>query len=386
MARPIYLDYHATTPVDPRVLEAMLPWFTERFGNPAARHHQYGWEADEAVERARRQVARLIGAQAKDILFTSGATESNNLALRGVMLANRERGEHLVTVATEHKAVLETCQRLEEDGWHVTVLPVGADGLVDLDQLADALTDRTVLVSVMAANNEIGVLQPLAEIARLCRARGVLLHTDAVQALGRVPFDVDALPVDLASITGHKIYGPKGVGALYVRRQKPRVPLAAILDGGGQERGLRPGTLNVPAIVGLGAAAALADEERATEAARLARLRDRLRARLESSVDGLRINGSWSRRLPNNLHVSFDGVDGDALITSLSDVAVSAGSACASGKGAPSHVLTALGVDPARAAGSIRFGLGRWTTEDEVETAARRVAEEVTRLRTLTPA
>jgi cysteine desulfurase len=386
MDRPVYMDYHATTPVDPRVLEAMLPWFSERFGNPANRHYRQGWEADEAVERARRQVARLLGAQAKEMVFTSGATESNNLAIRGVMLANRERGEHLVTVATEHKAVLDTCRRLEEDGWQVTVLPVGADGLIDLDELAAAITSRTVLVSVMTANNEIGVVQPLAAIGRLCRARGVLLHTDAVQALGRVPFDVEAMHVDLASITAHKMYGPKGVGALYVRRQKPRVAMAPIADGGGQERGLRPGTLNVPGIVGLGAAAALAIEEAGDEAPRLARLRGRLLKGLQAAIEGLRVNGSMTERLPNNLHVSVDGVDGDALITSLTDVAVSSGSACASGSREPSHVLKALGHGDERTAASVRFGLGRWTTADEVDFVVRRVAEEVTRLRSMAPA
>ena len=386
MDRPVYMDYHATTPVDPRVLDAMLPWFTERFGNPANRHYQQGWEADEAVEVARRQVARLLGAQAKEIVFTSGASESNNLASRGVMLANRERGEHLVTVATEHKAVLDTCRRLEEDGWQVTVLPVGADGRIDLDELAEALTSRTVLVSVMAANNEIGVVQPLAEIGRLCRARGVLLHTDAVQALGKVPFDVEAMRVDLASVTAHKMYGPKGVGALYVRRQKPRVAMAPIADGGAQERGLRPGTLNVPGIVGLGAAAALAMEEASDEGPRLAKLRGRLLKGLQSGIDGVRVNGSMTDRLPNNLHVSIDGIDGDALLTSLNDVAVSSGSACASGSHEPSHVLKALGHDREQTAASVRFGLGRWTTADEVDFVARRVSEEVTRLRSMAPA
>jgi len=383
MPGPVYMDYHATTPVDPRVLEAMLPWFTERFGNPANRHYQQGWEAGEAVEKARTEVARLIGAQAKEIVFTSGATESNNLAIRGVMLANRERGEHLVTVATEHKAVLDTCGRLEEDGWQVTVVPVAADGRVDPDRLAAVLTPRTVLVSVMAANNEIGVVPPLAEIGRLCRARGVLLHSDAVQAVGKVPFDVDAMHVDLASVTAHKMYGPKGVGALYVRRQKPRVAMAPIVDGGGQERGLRPGTLNVPGIVGLGAAAALARDEAAAEAPRLAQLRGRLWTALQAALEGVRVNGSLEHRLPNNLHVSIDGVDGDALITSLTDVAVSSGSACASGRGEPSHVLAALGHGAARTAASLRFGLGRWTTADEVDFVARRVAEEVLRLRTM---
>jgi len=386
MARPVYMDYHASTPVDPRVLEAMLPWFTERFGNPANRHYQQGYEADDAVEQARRQVARLLGASAKEIVFTSGATESNNLAIRGAMLANRERGEHLVTVATEHKAVLGTCRRLEEDGWQVTVLPVNADGRIDLDELASAITARTVLVSVMAANNEIGVLQPLADIGRLCRARGVLLHTDAVQALGKVPFDVEAMHVDLASVTAHKIYGPKGVGALYVRRQKPRVHLLPIADGGGHERGLRPGTLNVPGIVGLGAAAELAAAEAAEEAPRLARLRGRLLDALQAGIDGLRVNGSMTERLPNNLHVSLDRVDGEALMTRLTDLAVSSGSACASGRGEPSHVLKALGAADQRTAASVRFGLGRWTTDDEVDFAARRVTEEATRLRAMAPA
>ena len=383
--RPIYLDHQATTPVDPRVLEAMLPYFTEQFGNAASRQHVFGWTADEAVETARHHVARLIGARAKEIVFTSGATEANTLALRGAVAARRERGAHVVTLATEHKAVLDTCVRLTRDGVDVTVLPVESDGRVDTDRFESALRADTVLASVMTANNEIGVLQPIAELARLCRARGVWLHTDAVQAVGHVPFDVEALGVDLASMSAHKMYGPKGVGALYVRRS-PKVALEPQTVGGGQEQGLRAGTLNVPAIVGFGAAAAIAREGLATEQVRVATLRDRLLAGLTRELEGVVVSGSLTERLPHNLHVRFAGVDGEALMTSLADdVAVSSGAACASGSREPSHVMTALGLDVVDRWGAVRFGLGRGTSADEIDRALACVVERVTRLRALSP-
>jgi cysteine desulfurase len=384
-ARPLYLDHHATTPVDPRVLEAMLPYFTEAFGNASSRQHRYGWQAEEAVERARQQVATLIGAKAKEIVFTSGATEANNLAIRGAVAARRARGAHVVTVATEHHAVLDTCRALEGVGCTVTVLPVDRDGLVDPDRFATALTDRTVLASVMAANNEIGVLQPLDALSRACRARGVWLHTDAVQAAGHVALDVEASGVDLASFTAHKLYGPKGVGALYVRRA-PKVEIAAQLTGGGQERGLRPGTLNVPGIVGFGAAAALGKAMQAVEAPRVAAVRDRLLAALRDGLDAVSVNGSMTARLPHNLHVSFAGIDSDALMAALADdLAVSAGSACASGSREPSHVVKALGLGAAESWGALRFGLGRSTTATDVDAAAAVVIAAVRQLRAVSP-
>ena len=383
--RPIYLDHQATTPVDPRVLEAMLPYFTEQFGNAASRQHVFGWTADDAVETARHHVARLIGARAKEIVFTSGATEANTLALRGAVAARRDRGAHVVTLATEHKAVLDTCARLGRDGVDVTVLPVEADGRIDVARVASALRDDTVLASVMTANNEIGVLQPIAELARLCRARGVWLHTDAVQAVGHVPFDVEALGVDLASMSAHKMYGPKGVGALYVRRS-PKVVLEPQTVGGGQEQGLRAGTLNVPAIVGFGAAAAIAREGLAAEQARVGALRDRLLAGLTRELEGVVVSGSITERLPHNLHVRFAGVDGEALMTSLADdVAVSSGAACASGSREPSHVMTALRLDVVDRWGAVRFGLGRGTSAEEIDRAVACVVERVTRLRAMSP-
>ena len=383
--RPIYLDHQATTPVDPRVLEAMLPYFTEQFGNAASRQHVFGWTADDAVETARHHVARLIGARAKEIVFTSGATEANTLALRGAVAARRDRGAHVVTLATEHKAVLDTCARLGRDGVDVNVLPVEADGRIDVARVASALRDDTVLASVMTANNEIGVLQPIAELARLCRARGVWLHTDAVQAVGHVPFDVEALGVDLASMSAHKMYGPKGVGALYVRRS-PKVVLEPQTVGGGQEQGLRAGTLNVPAIVGFGAAAAIAREGLAAEQARVGALRDRLLTGLSRALEGVVVSGSITERLPHNLHVRFAGVDGEALMTSLADdVAVSSGAACASGSREPSHVMTALGLDVVDRWGAVRFGLGRGTSAEEIDRAVACVVERVTRLRAMSP-
>jgi cysteine desulfurase len=378
---PIYLDYHASTPVDPRALEAMLPYFSEHFGNAASKTHPFGWKADDAVEAGRRQVAALIGASAKEIVFTSGATESNNLALKGVAHAFRSRGNHIVTLITEHKAVLDSCHHLEDEGFGVTYLGVGRDGLVDLDALRDAITDRTILVSVMAANNEIGVLQPIAAIGAIARERGVLFHTDAVQAIGKVPFDVSKLPVDLASMTAHKTYGPKGVGALYVRRGEVKLELEPLMDGGGHERGLRSGTLNVPGIVGFGKAAEIAKAEMAAESPRLAALRDRLLAALRAEVSDLHVNGSLDARLPQNLNVSFPGVPGESLLLGIDDICVSAGSACSSGSEEPPYVLKALGMDADLARASIRFGLGRYTTEEEIDYTAGKVSAVVRQLR-----
>ena len=379
----IYLDHHATTPVDARVLETMLPFFTERFGNAASKQHRFGWDANDAVERARKQVASLIGAGSKDVVFTSGATEANNLAIKGAAESRRADGNQLVTVVTEHKAVLDPLKRLESEGWRVTVVPVKSSGLVDLAELEAAITSRTTLVSVMAANNEIGVLQPIKEAAALAHAKGAWFHTDAVQAVGKVPFDVDALDVDLVSITAHKMYGPKGVGALYVRRKGRPVSIAAQVDGGGHERGMRSGTLNVPGIAGFGRAAEIAQAEMSSEAARVTGLRDRLLEALRAKTDGMTVNGTLEARLPGNLNVSFAGIDGEALLVSLDDIAVSSGAACSAAE--PSHVLVALGLSKDRALASLRFGIGRTTTEAEVDFAARQVSDVVTRLRAMSP-
>ena len=385
---PIYLDYHATTPVDPRVVEAMAPYFTDRFGNAASRHHPFGWAARDAVEAARRQVARLIGADPREICFTSGATESNNLALKGAAAGAAGRPLHVVTVATEHRAVLDPCRRLVEGGARVTEVEPNPDGLVSPAAIERALTADTVLVSVMLANNEIGVLQPIPAIAALTRARGILLHSDAAQAVGRVPVDVVALGVDLLSLTAHKLYGPKGVGALYVRRRRPRVPLAPLIDGGGHERGLRSGTLNVPGIVGFGAAAEICRTELAPEAVRIGGLRNRLLAALGDRLDGVTVNGSLEQRLPHNLNVSFAGIEGESLLVGLDDVAVSSGAACSSASPSlePSHVLRAIGIPDELARASLRFGLGRWTSAEEIDYAADKVSSLVTRLRQLSPA
>jgi cysteine desulfurase len=375
-----YLDYHATTPADPEVVRAMLPYFHEKFGNAASRQYRLGWEAQNAVEDARREVALLIGADAKEIVWTSGATEANNLALKGLAAVVAPARDHFVTVATEHKSVLDTVKRLEQQGCRATVIGVAADGTVDLDRLRTAVTERTAAVSVMAANNEIGVLAPLAAIAAIAHEKGALLHTDAVQAAGKVPFDVNAAAVDLASLTAHKVYGPKGVGALYVRRKNPRVTLAALLDGGGHERGMRSGTLNVPGIVGFGVAAKRARERMDDEGARLLTLRTRLLHALQEGVDDLVVNGSLDMRLPGNLNVSFPGVDGETLLMSLCDeIAISSGAACTAAE--PSHVLKALGRDTELALASLRFGLGRWTTDAEIDRAGRMVIETVSRLR-----
>ncbi len=377
----IYLDAHATTPVDPRVLDAMLPLLRDQVGNASSLDHAAGRRTRDAVDAARRQVAAVIGASHKDIVFTSGATEADNLAIKGVAESASDRGDHIVTVATEHRAVLDTCRHLEARGCRVTVLPVGGDGLIDLAALEAALEPKTILVSVMAANNEIGVLQPLAAIGRLTRARGILFHTDAAQAFGRIPLDVNAMGIDLLSISAHKIHGPQGVGALYVRTRQPTVRLAPLFDGGGHERGLRPGTLNAPGIVGLGAASALAATEMTAEAARLASLRDRLLEGLRAAIDGVHVNGSLAHRLPNNLNVSIDGTD-ETLASRLDGLAVSAGSACASGSIEASYVLRALGVPAMLAHGTLRFGLSRFTTAAEIDQAIAIVRDGVERLRT----
>ena len=381
MPIPVYFDHHATTPCEPRVLEAMRPWFTEKFGNAASKQHRFGWDANDAVERARKQVAALIGAGSKEIVFTSGATEANNLAIKGAAKARRSERDHVVTVATEHKAVLDPIARLEKDGWRVTVLPVNRDGTIDLTALSDAITDHTALVSVMAANNEIGVLHPIKEVAAIAHAKGAWVHTDAVQIAGKAPFDVEALDVDFASLSAHKVYGPKGIGALYVRRKS--VTIAAEIDGGSHERGLRSGTLNVPGIVGFGAAAEIARAEMASESKRVETLRNRLLEALQSKTDGMTVNGTMHSRLPGNLNVSFDGVEGDALLVSLDDIAVSSGAACTQAE--PSHVLMALGRSKDRALASLRFGIGRDTTVTEIDYAAERVADVVSRLRRLSP-
>ena len=381
MKRPIYLDSHSTTPVDPRVLEEMLPYFREEFGNAASRNHAFGWAAEKAVAAARERVAALMGANPREIVFTSGATESNNLALKGAArAAGAGKRNRLVALATEHKAVLDPLASLATEGFRAVVVPVEPSGLVDLDRLRRAVDDETLLVSVMAANNEIGVLQPLAEIGAIALERGALFHVDAAQALGKVAVDVDRDGVDLLSATAHKLYGPKGCGALYVRRRGRRAELRAEMDGGGHERGLRSGTLNTPGIVGFGAACAIAVGEMETEGARLAALRDRLFAGLVA-LGGVRLNGAAKPRLPHNLNVSFEGVDGEALLMSLDDVAVSSGSACTSAEPKPSHVLRAIGVPEKLAHASLRFGLGRWTTEAEIEYAVERIGGVVKRLR-----
>lgn len=376
---PIYMDHHATTPVDPRVLEAMLPWFSEKFGNAASRTHAFGWEANKAVERAREQVAALVGADPSEVVFTSGATESDNLAIKGTV----PEGGHVVTVVTEHKAVLDTCAALKHAT--TTCLPVDREGFVDPGALAAALTPRTALVSVMAANNEIGVLQPVEEIGRICRERGVLFHTDAAQACGKVPVDVGAIGAGLLSLSAHKLYGPKGVGALVVRKRNPRVKLAAQMDGGGHENGMRSGTLPVPLLVGFGAACEIAGREMAAESARVRALRERLRKGIFSTIEHVTLNGSLERRLPGNLNLSFAWVEGESLILSLGDIAVSSGSACTSAKLEPSYVLHALGVDEPLARASIRFGLGRGNTEAEVDRTVEVLQKAVARLRAISP-
>jgi cysteine desulfurase len=374
---PIYLDNHATTPVDPRVVEAMLPYFTEHFGNAASRHHEYGWRAEAAVEKARRQVASLIGAEPHEIVFTSGATESINLALKGWALASRGKGMHMVTAVTEHHAGLDTCHVLERAGWSVTYLPVDGRGQVSIDALQDSIRPDTVLVSIMSANNEIGTIAPLSEIGGICRRHGILFHTDAAQAAGKIPLDVRALGVDFLSLSAHKMYGPKGVGALYVRSTSGRYPLVPQIDGGGQEYGLRSGTLNVPGIVGLGVAAELSLKEMTQEAARTGALRNRLAEGLRNNVPNIRFNGDPVQHLPNNLSVTLNGVHAEALMMEMKDIAVSAGSACGSSRAQGSHVLLATGLSEAEAASTLRFGVGRFTNEEEIDYVVERVTEAV---------
>ena len=382
---PIYMDNHATTPMDPRVLEEMLPYFMEKFGNAASRNHAFGWAAEEGVETARERIAKLVGATSKEIIFTSGATESDNLAIKGVAEMYKEKGNHIITAVTEHKAVLDTCKRLEKYGYRVTYLPVQKNGLVDLEELKKAITDKTILVTIMAANNEIGVLQPWTEIGKICHEKGVIFHTDGTQAVGKVPVDVIKQNIDVMSISAHKMYGPKGVGALYVRRKNPRVQISAIIDGGGHERGMRSGTLNVPGIVGLGKACAIAYEEMAKESAYLAGLRDRLKDSIMSRLDEVYINGSMEHRLPGNLNISFAYVEGESLLMGINDIAVSSGSAFTSATLELSYVLKALGTGDDLAHSSIRFGIGRFNTQAEVDYVADRVVETVTRLRELSP-
>ena len=382
---PIYFDNHATTQVDPRVVQAMLPYFTEKFGNAASRNHPFGWAGEEAVENARVQVASLIGATPKEIIFTSGATESDNLMIKGVAEMYREKGNHIITQAIEHKAVLDTCKRLEKDGFEVTYLPVGKDGRVNPEDVRKAITPKTILITIMYANNEIGIINPVQEIGKIAKEHGVFFASDGVQAVGKIPVDVQKDNIDLLAISAHKIYGPKGVGALYVRRRNPRVQLAAIIDGGGHERGMRSGTLNVPGIVGLGAACEIAQKEMAQESVRLAKLRDRLKAGLEAKLDEVFVNGSLEHRLPNNLNMSFAYVEGESLLMGINDIAVSSGSACTSATLEPSYVLKALGVGEDLAHTSIRFGLGRFNTEEEVDYVTDKMVTVVKKLRELSP-
>ena len=381
--RPIYMDHHATTPVDPRVLDAMLPYFTEKFGNAASVNHLYGWEAYDAAEAARGQVASLLNVSPREVIFTSGATEANNLALKGVMRASRS-GSHLVTAAAEHRAVLDPARRLQRDGYQVTVLSVDEHGRVDPEQVAAAIRPNTVLVSIMLANNEVGTINPIAEIGRICRAKQVTFHCDAAQAAGRVPIDLQTLPADLLSLSAHKLYGPKGVGALIVRKGAARIRIEPLLDGGGHENRLRSGTLPVPLVVGFGKACELAAASLPEEATRLARLRDRLWTGLSAQLDGIRMNGHPTERLPGNLNVSFEGVQGDALMAQLKGVAVSSGSACTTAEPEPSHVLRAMGLSETLSRASVRFGLGRGNTEQEGDAVIDEVAEAVRRLRRIT--
>ncbi len=383
---PIYLDNHATTAVDPRVLDAMLPYFSERFGNAASKSHAFGWEADAAVDTARQQVAKLIGAASpREIVFTSGATESDNLAIKGVAEAYRDKGNHIITCVTEHKAVLDSCKVLAKHGCEITYLPVAADGMIDMQRLRGAITEKTILLSIMAANNEIGTIQPIKEIGRLAKEKNILFHSDATQGVGKFPINVDAMGIDLLSLTAHKMYGPKGSGALYVRGNKPKVKLASMIDGGGHENGMRSGTLNVPGIVGLGKACELSQQEMSGEAERLIALRERLKDGILSQLDDVRINGHAEQRLPGNLNLSFAYIEGESLLMGLKDIAVSTGSACTSASLEPSYVLKAIGLADELAYSAIRFGLGRFTTEDEIDYTIKRVVEEVSRLRAMSP-
>jgi len=382
--KPIYLDYQSTTPCDPRVLEKMLPYFCEHFGNPHSRTHLYGWEAEAAVEEARAQIAALLNADPREIIFTSGATESNNTALKGVMKFYKDQKNHLITCVTEHKCVLDTARHLEQDGFKVTYLPVQQNGLIDLDQLKDAITDQTAIVSIMAVNNEIGVIQPLREIGEICRERGIFFHTDAAQAVGKIPLDLEELKIDLLSLSGHKLYGPKGVGALYVRR-KPRVRLHALMNGGGQERGMRSGTLSPALCAGLGEACRLAGLEMEFETARIGKMRDRLYKGLQENLDEIYLNGDLNQRIVGNLNISFAYVEGEGLMMGLKGLALSSGSACTSSSLEPSYVLHALGVEDELAHTSLRIGLGRFTTDTDVDTALEKIITQVKRLREMSP-
>lgn len=384
LKKPIYLDYQATTPTDPRVVEAMMPYFTEKFGNPHSRSHAYGWETEEAIEIAREQIADLINANPKEIVFTSGATESNNLAIKGIALYNKEKKNHIVTVATEHKCVLDSCRHLEAEGFEVTYLPVSENGLVDLEQLRSAIRDTTSIVSVMTVNNEIGVIQPIKEIGAICREKKVYFHTDAAQAFGKMPLDVEEMNIDLMSISGHKIYGPKGVGALYVRR-RPRVRLRALIHGGGQERGMRSGTLPTPFIVGLGRAAEIAKLEMEKDREHVARLSKKFCDSIFNKIPDVFLNGDEVHRIDGNLNISFAYIEGESLIMAIRDLAVSSGSACTSASLEPSYVLRALGVEEAMAHTSIRFGIGRFTTEEEIDHAIKSVTSAINKLRELSP-
>ena len=384
---PIFMDSQSTTPVDPRVLEVMIPYFTEKFGHPASRNHPFGWEAESGVDRAREQIAKLIGARdPKEVVFTSGGTEAINLALKGVAEMYREKGNHIVTTTIEQRATLDVCKRLERQGFEISYVPVGRDGLVDVEAVRAACTAKTILISVMFANNEIGTIQPVAELGKLAKEKGIIFHTDATQAVGKVPVDVEGMGIDLLSATAHMLYGPKGVGALYVRRKNPRVRLAPMVDGGGHERGMRSGTVPVPLVVGFGRAAEIAREEMAAEGKRLAALRDRLQEQIVSKVDEAYVNGHPERRLPHNLNISFAYVEGESVLMGLNrEAALASGSACTSATLEPSYVISALGVDTELAHSSIRFGLHRFTTEEEVEFVAAKTVEVVQRLREMSP-
>lgn len=384
VTRPIYLDYQSTTPCDPRVLETMIPYFTEEFGNPHSRSHAYGWRAEEAVETARAHVAAILNADPREVIFTSGATESNNLALKGVAQFYKAEKDHIITCVTEHKCVLDSCRHLEQDGFKITYLPVEPNGLVDLNRLRDAITERTSLVSIMAVNNEIGVIQPLAEIGKICREKGVFFHTDAAQAIGKIPIDVEAMNIDLLSLSSHKLYGPKGVGALYVRR-KPRVRLVSLINGGGQERGMRSGTLSTPLCVGLGKACEIAKQEMAEEERTVTALCNRFYERITSELEEVYLNGDFDKRIPGNLNLSFAHVEGEGLMMGIKELAVSSGSACTSASLEPSYVLRALGVKEEMAHTSLRIGFGRFTTPEEVDYAADKIIAEVRRLREMSP-
>ncbi len=382
---PVFMDYHSTTPVDPRVLEAMLPYFSQNFGNAASKNHSFGWDAEDAVAKARKQIAQLISCNSKEVVFTSGATESNNLALKGVAGMYREKGNHIITAVTEHKAILDTAKRLEKEGFEITYLTVGTDGLIDLEALKAAITDQTILISIMLANNEIGVIQPAHEIGKIAKEKGIIFHCDAAQGVGKVPINVDEMGIDLMSFSAHKIYGPKGVGGLYVRRKKPRVRLLASMDGGGHERGMRSGTLNVPSIVGLGEACAICETEMEQENLRLTKMRNRLQNHIMSELDEVYLNGHPEKRLAQNLNISFAYVEGESLMMGLKEIALSSGSACTTATLEPSYVLRALGVGSDLAHSSLRFGLGRFTTDEEIDYVGKRVVEAVNRLREMSP-